>query len=263
MAAGLAASVLAVFVLDRFFETPHLLRLALLLAGLCVVIWAALDWLRHWVFHPRDDRAMSILVQKHHRRLGDTLLSAVELTEGRITDDAISPELRQAAISSIASQAAQVDFTRAVRWRTCKRLALCVGALGLALIGLGWFSPSALSSTLTRWINPFTSLGRHTFTRFAPLDPVRIVARGEPFEVACSCDPESEWKPKSIAYQCGPSLPSSVDHSQPVHHSSRWPVGAGQLAPQRRRRRAEQCGFSRSCALRCWPSMPPSSCPPI
>lgn len=207
---ALAASLVVLFVLDRFFETPHALRLALLALAASVAGLGAWRWLRDWVWHPRDDRRLSLLVQKKYRKLGDTLLGAVELAEGRIEDDTLSPQLREAAIGSVARQASGFDFVRAVAWGRTARFAAgaALGVAGLAVLGV--CCSAALRTTLVRWANPFAAAARHTFVRFRPMESPRVVARGEPFTVDCAFTPDSEWKPASVHYQAGALHPGEV-----------------------------------------------------
>ncbi len=213
-AAGAAWVVL--FVLDRFFETGMAVRLVLLACGATLAGLGLGRWLRHWVLSPRDDRRLSLLIQKKYRKLGDTLLGAIELAEGRVQDDALSQELRVAAIGSVAQQAAQFNFLRAVNWRRTGRVAAGALACTGVLVAVGVYCLPALGITWWRLANPFASEQRRTFTRFAPLEDPRVVARGEPFEVRPALDPGSEWKPETIAYRAGALQPGSVHTGSPI-----------------------------------------------
>lgn len=212
---GLLAAAALLFALDRFTETPKWLRLFLLVAGLAVAGYGAGKWVINWLLHPRDDRRLSLLVQKKYRNLGDNLLSAIELAEGRITDDTISPELRQAAVAGVARQAGALDFARAVNWRATARIASgAVAGLILAAV-LGVACLPALRATLARFVNPFAEVVRYTFIRFKPM-PDRVVPRGEPFAVDCAIDEASQWKPPTVGYQIGSARPGQVPAGQAI-----------------------------------------------
>src|ERR1700733_5031831 len=79
VAGGLMVSFLALFVSDRFWDTPGWLRLTLWLGGLAAAAVAGTVWAQRWVWRRRDLRALANLVQKKYRRLGDRLLGIVEL----------------------------------------------------------------------------------------------------------------------------------------------------------------------------------------
>lgn len=78
---GLIISYALIFISDRFWDTPPVLRAVCTLAGLGVSAWFAWSWLRHWVWQRRDSRALANVVQRKHRRLGDRLLGIVELAD--------------------------------------------------------------------------------------------------------------------------------------------------------------------------------------
>src|SRR6516162_4901393 len=81
-AAGVLAALLAVFALDRLFDSPSWLRAALGIAaliGCCSLPW----FLHHWVwrFHRLDQLAR--LLSRKLPRIGDQLLGIIELAQNR------------------------------------------------------------------------------------------------------------------------------------------------------------------------------------
>ena len=199
--AALLASYLALFVSDRFWDTPVWLRVGLLAAGLAGLAWFGFHWLMQWVFRPRDQRALAVLVQKQYRRLGDRLLGIVELADEKQRPAYFSPALYRAAIGQVAGEAQQFDFTAAVRERPARLAAFVLaGLLLLALIPL-LLSPSAAGNALARWMAPAAAIERFTLVSFEGLPAHQIVAHGEPFDVDFAVRYRSFWKPRRAAGQ--------------------------------------------------------------
>ena len=79
--AGLVISWMLLYFSDRFWATPFPLRLAFTLAGIGVATFFVWPWVSHWIFNRRDSRVLAAIVQQRHRKLGDRLVSAVELAD--------------------------------------------------------------------------------------------------------------------------------------------------------------------------------------
>jgi hypothetical protein len=195
VAGGLLASLLALFVSDRFWDTPVWLRAALLLGGWAAAAAAALLWTRRWVWRRRDLRDLANLVQKKYRRLGDRLLGVVELSNEERHNANFSPALYHAAIHQVAEQAKGFDFSQSVSVAGARNAAL--GAAGLAgclLVILGVL-PRPGWNALQRWAMPAADIARYTLVAVEGLPAELIVAHGEPFALSAHVHYRSFWKP--------------------------------------------------------------------
>ena len=194
-AAALFVSFGLLFISDRFWETPPILRALSTLLGVGVLVWFGHRWLRLWVWRKRDLNAFARVVQKHHRRLGDRLLGIVELAEEKELPANMSPELRDAAIRQVADEASKVDFKAAISQRQATRY-LAVAAILFALAITPFvLVPQAGWTTLKRWIAPGSDTDRFTFVTIGDLPDKLIVPHGEEFAVSVSLDYESFWQP--------------------------------------------------------------------
>src|SRR5580693_2487408 len=154
VAGSLMVSFLALFVSDRFWNTPAWLRLTLCLCGLAGAASAGVFWARRWIWQRRDLRALANLVQKKYRRLGDRLLGIVELSNEPRHNANFSPALYHAAIHQVAEEARGYDFGQSVSTARAGKtasvaalLAGCVALLFLALPQSGW-------NAFARWSLP-------------------------------------------------------------------------------------------------------------
>jgi hypothetical protein len=104
---GLLFSFLLVFALDRIWQTPGLLRLAILIGGTSLAVIFAPLWLHRWVWGHRRENQLARLIAKRFPGLGDRLLGVVEL-QGQVEDaDTLSPRLRAAAMERVAEEASK------------------------------------------------------------------------------------------------------------------------------------------------------------
>lgn len=194
-ATGLLASSLALFVTDRFWDSPVWCRVVISLAGAMAWLWAVAYWARHWLFKRRDLRALANLVQAKYCRLGDRLLGIVELTEERHHTADFSPALYRAAIHQVAREAVEFDFGKAVSSRLAKRLAWTMtGLLALAVLP-AWLVPAAAWNAVQRWARPLARIERYTLVTLDGVPAERIVPHGESFVVSCAVRYRSFWRP--------------------------------------------------------------------
>jgi hypothetical protein len=195
-AGGWMLSFLALFVSDRFWDTPAWLRLALWLAGWAVTVVAGAAWARRWIWKRRDLRALANLVQKKYRRLGDRLLGIVELADEKRHNANFSPALYHAAISQVADEAGGYDFRQSVSSLAARKMA--IGAAGLAVFLALFFAvlPQPSFNAFLRWAMPSANVPRFTLVSLEGLPSELIVPHGEPFTVAASVRYHSFWKPR-------------------------------------------------------------------
>ena len=193
--AGLLLSIAVLYVSDRFWDTPALLRVLSLGAGALALGLSAWYWLRHWYWKRRDGCEISRLIQRYHRQFGDRLLGVVELVNADDLPDDMSSDLCRAAIAQVAAESATVDFTEAVDRRPARgAVGLCAVVL-LAVIVVASFSPRAAFNAFERWLHPLAEIERYTFVSLASLPAQLNVAHGEPFVLSTYVSGYSRWIP--------------------------------------------------------------------
>ncbi len=194
---GLIASFLLVFLLERFFPIPPLFRLVILIAGTSLASIFAPLWVRRWVYGHKREEQLARLISKKFPKLGDRLLGIVELQDQDESKQALSPELREAAMIHVANQAAKRDMADALPSSRHKKLAIGVGAAAL-ITAFGFaISPKAGGNAFKRWLMPYSETEHYTFTQF-DLDQIPdplVIPWGEPFSITLPLKEKSDEKP--------------------------------------------------------------------
>jgi hypothetical protein len=199
--AGLAASLLALFISDRIWDTPPVLRLVFPLLGLAVVIASFCRWAQRWLWHRRSLKDLANLVQKKYRRLGDRLLGIVELAQEQRHLANFSPALYHAAIHQVADEASQYNFCRSVSARPAEKFALGAGILAVCWLALSLTLPQAGWNAFLRWLSPTANIPRYTLVVLEGVPRDLIVPHGEPFVVSGHVRYRSFWKPGRVSGQ--------------------------------------------------------------
>ncbi|QDT33525.1 hypothetical protein [Thalassoglobus polymorphus] len=193
---GLAVSYLLVFVLDRFFDTPALLRAAILIVGaLGMGLFLPLK-LHRWIWGTRTMEQVAGLVRIKFPRLGDQLLGVVELamSERHTTD---SSALTQAAINQVDATVKDKDLLDAVPdpqhgfWLKVAAVPLALMLTCLVIV------PAAGTNALTRWLTPWRNVDRYTFAQIDQLPSEIVVPHGEEFSLKAKLGEKTRWSPKT------------------------------------------------------------------
>lgn len=197
-AAGLILSFLVVFVLDRFVDTPAVLRGLLVLLGLGSMAGAGVWWSRRWLGRRPPPEELAREIQKRHRRFGDRLLGIVELSRQNNLPENVSESLCRAAIAQVAAEAKKMDFAGTVETRPARRWGIGAGVLAGVVLVAAVFMPEAAWNAAARWILPGSSTPRYTFLDVDHLPKELVVPHGEPFELAFGVRYRSFWKPETV-----------------------------------------------------------------
>jgi len=215
-AGALMVSFLAVFVSDRFWNTPTWLRLTLCVCGLAGAAGSVVFRARRWIWQRRDLRALANLVQKKYRRLGDRLLGIVELANEEQHNANFSPALYHAAIYQVADEAKGYDFTQSVNTRPARKTASAVVAVAACLALLFVVLPQSGWNALLRWSLPTANINRYTLVTLDGLPKELIVPHGEPFNIAATVHYRSFWKPGHAfgLWPRQPTIESAVEDGQ-------------------------------------------------
>ena len=202
---GLIISFLIVFALERLFPIPALARLALLLAGTSLAAVFAPYWVRRWVYGHRREEQLARLISRKFPKLGDRLLGIVELQDQEESQEAMSPELRAAAMIHVANQAAKRNMNNALPYSRHKKLALGV-LMGAAAITFGFsIAPKAGGNALKRWLMPLSDTDHYTFTQFDTdkMPNPLTVPLGEAFSFKAPLKEDSDNRPPTARARYG------------------------------------------------------------
>ncbi len=202
---GLIISFLIVFALERLFPIPALARLALLLAGTSLAAVFAPYWVRRWVYGHRREEQLARLISRKFPKLGDRLLGIVELQDQEESQEAMSPELRAAAMIHVANQAAKRNMNNALPYSRHKKLALGV-LMGAAAITFGFsIAPKAGGNALKRWLMPLSDTDHYTFTQFDTdkMPNPLTVPLGEAFSFKVPLKEDSDNRPPTARARYG------------------------------------------------------------
>lgn len=182
---GLILSYVLVFTLDRYFPTPPLARLVILIGGVSLFAIFAPIWINRWVFRHRKENQLARLISKHYPGLGDRLLGVVELQDQQEHTSSMSPRLRAAAMQEVAKEAQRRDLDAALPHSWHKRWV--VGVVGLVAITIAaiTLTPGAGWNALKRWLMPLSDIERYTKTKIdlEQLPQPYYIAHGEPFSL--------------------------------------------------------------------------------
>ena len=202
---GVVACFLALFALDRFWDTPGWPRAGLF--GLAVLGCATVPYALHrWVWrHRRPDQLARLLARKHPR-VGDQLLGVIELARDD-SEQARSRRLVEAAIEQVALDSEKRDFLDAV---PSPRHRLWIGALAApSAVAVGLFAacPAAASNAWARLVAPWKDTPRYTFAALEPLPSRIVVAHGEPFRFGVKLAEGTAWHPARAEVRVGDRPP--------------------------------------------------------
>ncbi len=195
---GLVLSWLAVFIIDRFIDTPAAMRAVLLTVGsVGLAILFPLKCHR-WVWGTRRMEQVAVLLKHRFPALGDQLLGIVELAHSD-KDLGASTRLAQAAIDQVDSVVRQKDFSDAVPrprhrfWATTLAIPAVVMLLALAVV------PAAGFNAMARWLMPWRNVERYTFAQIDGLPDKIVVPHGEEFDLDAKLAETTKWSPASAS----------------------------------------------------------------
>jgi hypothetical protein len=202
---GLLVAYLLLFCVDRVWETPDWVRVALFVAAAVACARIPLALYR-WVWRHRRLEQLARLLARKQPRVGDQLLGIIELARNDY-EQARSRALCEAAIRDVAEDARRRDFGQAVPqprhklWMWLAAVPLTTAAVLFALF------PAAAANAARRFLMPWTSAPRYTFTALDHLPGQIVVPHGEPFSVGVRLAPKTVWKPKHGVAQLGAQPP--------------------------------------------------------
>ncbi|MCC7084094.1 MAG: hypothetical protein IT427_03695 [Pirellulales bacterium] len=196
---------LAVFALDRLWNTPAMVRGMIFVASLAGCGVAPL-YMHRWVWRHRHLEQLARLLSRKLPRIGDQLLGVIELAHNEV-EQSRSHALCEAAIEQVAEDAQHRNFCDAAPdsrhrfWVT-----LAAAAFGVALC-LTVVFPAAAQNAWARLLAPWTNTPRYTFAALVPLPNKIFIPHGEPFTVTANLKEGSPWKPAFGTARIAEQLP--------------------------------------------------------
>lgn len=193
---GLVFSFLLVYGLDRIWQTPGIIRLAILLGGTSLFAVFAPFWIHRWVWKHRRENQLATLIARRFPGLGDRLLGVIELQDQNEHAGSLSPRLRAAAMEAVAAEAGKRKLTEALPPGRQKKWAfvalLLIGGAATVLT----VTPRAGSNALKRWLMPLSNTPRYTFTVLDSPPTELAVPFGESFQITLKLSAETEQRPE-------------------------------------------------------------------
>ena len=211
---GLLVSYLFVFCLDRFLDTPAMVRGLILIAGSVGMVVLFPVKYHNWVWsHRRLDQVARLLCYKFPR-FGDHLLGIVELAQSE-SHQGNSIALIKAAMRQVDQDFAERDLSGAVPRPGHKRWALAAGIplILVVVLLLAPFLRAAATNALSRWLFPWGKTERYTFAQLKGGSGTKVVPYAEPFGVEAILQDDSPWVPTraTAQYEKQSPLEAKVD----------------------------------------------------
>ncbi|MCG6156404.1 hypothetical protein [Rubinisphaera margarita] len=191
--AGVLLGYLLTFALDRFIDTPAMVRGLIFTAAMLVC--AMIPWtLNRWVWQRRRLDQLARLLMQKHPDIGDQLLGVIELAEDDEEQNR-SRVLVKAAIRQVTLQAEQKDFSNAVPRPRHRIHAVAAISLALVAIGLWTATTIAAGNAWKRYLAPWSATPRYTYAAVEDLPDQIVVPHGEPFSIPVVLRENTEWSP--------------------------------------------------------------------
>lgn len=204
-ATGVLLAFLVVYVVDRFFDTPLIVRVGLFFGALA--LWVAVPRALHrWVWSNRRLDQLARLLRVREPAVGDQLLSVIELAEDT-SEQQRSHTLCAAAIRQVADDATGRDFRGAAPPTWLRSLSWTLGISALVTAVLCALFPAAASNAWARFASPWRNTPRYTFTIVEPLPPSIVVPHGESVPFAFTLAETSPWRPETASLKVGQRPP--------------------------------------------------------
>lgn len=208
---GLLASYALVFVLDRFSETPALVRGGILLLGTVEFGLGFPLILHRWVWGTRRLEQIARHVRRRYPRMGDQLLGIVELAQAERNAQACSDDLLRAAVAQVDDEMATRRFddaapnTRLRRWGWAAAVVTALVALTLIV------TPAAGFNAIARWLMPWRDTDRYTFAQLDKLPGEMVVPYAEEFDLRATLNESTAWRPSQGEARFSDERPITAD----------------------------------------------------
>ncbi len=202
---GVLVGFLLTYILDRFFDTPRLIR-GVIFAGAvmaCALIPVAVE---RWIVRRRRMDQLARLLSQTRPGAGDQLLGIIELSQDA-SEQSRSPELVEAAIRQVAEDVSKQDLSAAIPRPQHQQRGIAAGILAAAAVLLLLFTAAAAKNAWRRFLTPWKETPRYTFAAIETLPERLIVPHGESFDVAIGLQETTQWEPATAEASLGGQPP--------------------------------------------------------
>jgi len=207
--AGLTTAFLAVFLFDRLWETPAVVRSALCAAAATACL-AVPHAIRRWGAGLSSLEQVARLIGRRFPAVGDELVGIIELVHGGTAVQSRSRALCEAAVAQVAERSRAVDFRGAMPPSHPVRWAMAAGLPVVVAATLAFLVPDAAANAWRRLLLPLAAVERFTFAKVQDLPSRIVVPHGEPATVEVRLRDESRWRPREGRLTVGPQKPAAA-----------------------------------------------------
>ena len=187
------AAWLVVLVAERFVELSAWQRSILLVVGAAGFGIALPQAMHRWVWGTRHVASIARLLTRRFPSLGDEIVGVLEL--GQQNQQGASDRLIAAAMEQTGKEAAQEDFTKATPSHRRTLWSLSTTVAIVAMLAAFVAAPAAAKNAWQRFLAPWTTVERFTFTQLEQLPERKIVPYGESFALSAKLKADSNQQP--------------------------------------------------------------------
>jgi len=208
-AIGFLIGFLATYSFDRVFDTTRWMRWSVLTGSLltCLAIPYAFE---RWVWKRRRFDQLAAFLTRQRPTVGDQILGVIHLVSDR-SEQERSPVLVTAAIKQVAGQLEGEDLSLCLPRTRARSRGIFFVAFLVSSGFLFGFTRDAASSSLNRFLMPWSNTQRYTFAQVESLPSEMIVPKGEEIDFHVALERESVWKPNRANLRLASSVPYSAE----------------------------------------------------
>ncbi len=144
LAVVLGASFWLSLAMDWFFEPPAALRLTLLIVVALLLVWVVYWFILRRIFVHLADRSLALVLERRFSQFGDSLVTAVELSQTPADDAPFDPEMLAHTQQLALAGAAELPLGRVFDLGLLARRGLLAAVLLAAIVGFGVAESTAL-----------------------------------------------------------------------------------------------------------------------
>jgi len=194
---GIIISFIILYLSDRLWNTPTLLRLIFTVGGAVSAALFTIKWIKNRIQIVKSESFIPKLIQKHFQSLGDSLQGIIELAHEETRPENISPELCKAAINQVAERTSNLNFELAVSPKKCRKAIIFCILSTLTVAACYLYDADAIKNTWQRWFNPLSNIKRYTFVQLENIPNKKYVPHGEPFSIKLKFKKNSQHKERA------------------------------------------------------------------